>query len=133
MQGDRTLPELTLDLAAQVGDLLRSEVRLARAEALDGVKHMAGGLVRAALGVALAGAALTLALFAGAYALGQTMPMWAGALIAALIGGVLAYMLVKSGLKAASFDHLSMDRTANQVAQDLRTLSQKSREKADTP
>jgi hypothetical protein len=129
MQGERTLPELTMDLASQVGDLLRNEVRLARAEALDGVKHMAGGIVRAALGVALAGSALTLALFALAYGLGQTIPMWAGALVAALVGAVIAYILVKSGLKAASVDHLSMDRTAAQVTRDLRTLSRK----ADTP
>ena len=129
MQTDRTLPELTMDLAGQVGDLLRNEVRLARAEALDGVKQMGGGIVRAALGVALAGSALTLGFFALAYALGQAIPLWAGALIAALIGAVIAFVLVKSGLKAASLDHLSMDRTAQQVARDLRTLSRK----ADTP
>jgi hypothetical protein len=57
------------------------------------------------------------------------MPMWAGALIAAIVGGVIAYVLIKSGLKAASVDHLSMDRTAAQVTRDLRTLSRK----ADTP
>ncbi|MFZ2029654.1 MAG: phage holin family protein [Vitreimonas sp.] len=125
MQTEKTLPELTMDLAGQVGDLLRNEVRLARAEALEGVKQMGGGIVRAALGVALAGSALTLALFAAAYALGQAIPMWAGALIASVIGGVIAYVLVKSGLKAASVDHLSMDRTAAQVTRDLRTLSRK--------
>ena len=129
MQSERTLPELTMDVATQVGDLLRNEVRLARAEALEGVKHMGAGLVRAALGVALAGAALTLALFALAYGLAQMMPLWASALIAALVGAVLAYVLVKSGLKAASPDHLSMDRTTNQFARDLRALSRK----AETP
>ena len=70
-----------------------------------------------------------LALFALAYGLAQMMPLWASALIAALVGAVLAYVLVKSGLKAASPDHLSMDRTTNQVARDLRALSRK----AETP
>lgn len=129
MQGERTLPELTMDLASQVGDLMRNEVRLARAEALDGIKQMSGGIVRAALGVVLAGSAVTLALFALAYGLSLIMPMWLAALAAAAVGGVIAYVLVKSGLKAASFDHLSMDRTTTQVTRDLRALSRK----ADTP
>jgi hypothetical protein len=124
MQAERTLPELTMDLASQVGDLMRNEVRLARAEAMESIKDMGGGIVRAALGVALAGAAVSLGLFALAYALGETMPMWAGALIASIIGGALAYLLIKSGLKAASVEHITMERTANQVKADLRLIKE---------
>src|SRR5688500_5205093 len=102
MQAERTLPELTRDLASQVGDLMRNEVRLARAEAMENVKQMGGGLARAAIGVALAAGALTLALLALAYALGEVMPMWGAALIAAVVGGGFAYVLIKSGLKAAA-------------------------------
>jgi hypothetical protein len=124
MQAERTLSELTVDLASQVGDLMRNEVRLARAEAMEGVKDMGGGIVRAAVGVAFAGAAVSLGLFALAYALGETMPMWAAALIGAVIGGILAYVLIKSGLKAASVDHITMERTANQVKADLRLIKE---------
>lgn len=126
---DRSLPELTVDLASQVGDLLRNEVRLARAEAFENIKTMTGGLARAALGLIAAGAAMTLALFALAYGLSLVMPMWAGALISAIVAAILAYVLVKSGLKAASVHNLAMTRTSDQVARDLRTLSRK----ADTP
>lgn len=122
MQSERTLPELTMDLASQVGDLMRNEVRLARAEAMDSVKSMSGGIARAAIGVAVASGAVTLGLFALAYALGETMPMWAGALIAAFAGGTLAYVLIKSGLKAASFDGLP--RTTSQVKADLRLIKE---------
>lgn len=125
MQAERTLSELTIDLATQVGDLMRNEVRLARAEAVDSVKGMGAGIVRAAIGVAFASAACCLGLFALAYALGETMPMWGGALIAAVVGAILAYVLVKSGLKAASVDHIALDRTANQVKADLRLIKEK--------
>lgn len=125
MQTDRSLADLTKDLAANAGDLFRNEVRLARAEAVESVKGMGAGLVRAALGVALAGAALTLGLFALAYALGEVMPMWAGALIGAAIGGAIAYWLVKSGIKEISVDRISLPRTAEQVARDLRTIKEK--------
>lgn len=124
MQTERTLSELTLDLAAQASDLLRNEIRLARAEAMDNVKAMGGGIVRAALGLVLGGAALTLALFALAYGLGQLMPMWAAALVGAVIGGVIAYVLVKSGLKAASLSHVALPRTAEQVSRDLRLIKE---------
>lgn len=125
MQSDRSLADLTKDLAANAGDLFRNELRLARAEAVESVKGMGGGIVRTALGVALAGSALTLALFALAYALGEVMPMWAGALIGALVGGAIAYWLVKSGVKDISVDRLSLPRTAEQVARDLRTIKEK--------
>jgi len=124
MQAERTLPELTMDLASQVGDLLRNEVRLARAEAVENVKQMGSGVVRAALGVVLAGSAVTLGLFALAYALGETMPMWAAALIGAIIAGVLAYILIKSGLKAASVDNVSLPLTTKQVSRDLRAIKE---------
>lgn len=125
MQAERTLPELTMDLATQVGDLMRNEVRLARAEAMDSVKNMGGGLMRAAIGIAFAGGAVSLALFALAYALGEAMPMWAAAGIGAVIGGILAYVLIKSGLKAASVEHITMERTASQVKADLRLIKEK--------
>ena len=124
MQTERTLSELTADLATQAGDLLRNEIRLARAEAMESVKEMGDGIVRAALGVALAGAAVTLALFALAYALGTVMPMWGAALIGAAIGGGVAYLLVKSGLKAASLSHVALPRTAEQVSRDLRLIKE---------
>lgn len=124
MQTERTLPELTMDLASQVGDLLRNEVRLARAEAMENVKQMGAGIVRAALGVALAGAAVTLGLFALAYVLGEIMPMWAAALSGAVVGGVLAYVFIKSGLKAASVDHVGLPRTTEQVSRDLRLIKE---------
>jgi hypothetical protein len=124
MQAERSISELTMDLATQAGDLIRNEVKLARAEAIQAIKHMGDGVVRAALGVALAGAAVSLALFALAYALAEAMPMWAAALVGAAIGGVLAYVLIKSGLKAASVDSLALPKTAEQVGRDLRLIKE---------
>ena len=85
---------------------------------------MGDGVVRAALGVALAGAAVTLGLFALAYALGEVMPMWAAALVGAALGGTIAYILIKSGLKAASMEAVSMPRTKQQMAADLRLIKE---------
>jgi hypothetical protein len=125
MQTDRSIADLTGELAANAGELFRNELRLARAEAVESVKGMGGGVVRAALGLVLAGAAVTLALFALAYALGLVMPMWGAALIVAAIGGAIAYWLVRSGLKAISVERIALPRTAEQVARDLRSIKEK--------
>lgn len=124
MQADRTLPELTMDLASHAGDLIRNEIKLARAEAVESVKHMGSGIVKVALGVAFAGAAVTLGLFALVYALGETIPMWASALVGAAFGGVLASVLIKNGLKAASLDGFALPRTTQQVSRDLRIIKE---------
>jgi hypothetical protein len=125
METDRSIADLTKDLALNAGDLFRNEVRLARAEAVESIKGMGDGIVRFALGIALAAAAVTLGLFALAYALGEVMPMWAGALAGALVGGVIAYWLVKSGLSDISVDRLKLPKTAEQVARDLRSIKEK--------
>lgn len=125
METDRSFADLTKDLALNAGDLFRNEVRLARAEAVESLKGMGDGIVRFALGVALAGAAVTLALFALAYALGEVMPMWGAALIGAVIGGAIAFWLVKSGINTISVERIALPRTAEQVARDLRAIKEK--------
>jgi hypothetical protein len=101
---DRSLAELTGDLATHASELVRNEVRLARAELTDSAKQIGRGAAIVGAGAAVAAAALTLALFAIAYALSEAMPMWLSALIAAAIGAIVAWFAVKAGLKAMSAD-----------------------------
>jgi Flp pilus assembly protein TadB len=125
MQAERSLAELGRDLASQVSDLMRNEVRLARAETVNTIKGMGDGLIRAVFGFVLAAAAVTLALLGVAYLLSEAMPMWIAAIFAAAIGGIGAYVLVKSGLKALSEDPVRLPRTAEQVSRDLRMIKEK--------
>lgn len=125
MTTERTLSDLALDLAQNAGDLIRNEARLARAEAVENIRGMGGGLARIAMGVAVAGAAVTLALGAVALALSNIMPLWGAAIISALIGAVVAYIAIKSGLKALSPDQLTLDRTTRHVQRDLSLIKEK--------
>jgi len=100
-------------------------VRLARAETVEAVKSMGHGVMRAAFGIVLAGAAVTLALLGLAYLLGESMPMWVAALLSAAIGGIGAYLLIKSGLNALKEDRPALPRTAEQVSRDLRMIKEK--------
>ncbi|HYD86868.1 MAG TPA: phage holin family protein [Vitreimonas sp.] len=125
MQAERSLSELTRDLATQLSDLMRNEVRLARAETMETVKGMGGGVMRAATGLVIGGAAVTVALLGVAYLLGEAMPMWIAALLSAAIGGIAAYVLVTSGIKAIKKERVGLPRTAEQVSRDLRMIKEK--------
>jgi predicted PurR-regulated permease PerM len=122
---ERSLADLTRDFAGQLGDLFRKEVRLARAEALDGVKNMGRGLMTVALGIAFAAGAVTLGLFALAAGLAEMMPLWGGAPIAALVGAGVGYALVQSGRKALAHEPIKLPRTARQVQEDIRLIKEK--------
>ncbi len=124
MQGERTLPDLLKDAAAAFSEIVRNEVRLARTEAMENVRGMSGGVMRAAIGVALGGAAATLLLIALAALLSELMPVWLGALIAALVGAGVAYALVKSGMKAAAQQPLNLPRTASSVSRDVQVIKE---------
>ncbi|MDZ4690780.1 phage holin family protein [Terricaulis sp.] len=125
MQAERSLSQLAKDLTVQVSDLMRNEVRLARAETIQVVKGMGAGVMRAALGVVLAGAAVTLVLFALAYLLAETMPLWMGALLSAAVGAIAAYLLIKSGLKSLSEDRPALPRTTENVSRDLHVIKER--------
>lgn len=124
MPAERTLTELATDVAYQAGDLIRNEIRLARAEAMENVREMGDGLLRAAFGVAFAGSAVTLAMFGLAYLLGLIMPMWGAALISAAIAGVAANFFLRSGLKALSAEKIDLPKTSRQVAQDINLIKE---------
>lgn len=121
---ERSLPELTKDLAGGLGDLVRNELRLARAEASANLRKIAADTVRVVLGASLAGAAVTLALFALAYALAEAMPMWGAALIAAALGAIVAYWLIKSGSKALANESIGLPRTTKSVSEDIQSVKE---------
>lgn len=123
MTSDKTLPDLTRDAALQLGDLVRNEFRLARAEAGESLKSAAAASVSLALGVAVAGASVTLALFALAYAIGQTLPMWFAAVLAAAAGGLLSFVLVQRG-KSALASPVSLPKTVENVSRDITRLKE---------
>lgn len=124
MQAERSLSQLAKDLGTQVSDLMRNEVRLARAETIQVVKGMGAGVMRAALGVVFAGAAVTLVLFALAHLLAGAMPLWIAALLSAAIGGIAAYLLIKSGIKSLSEDRPALPRTTENLTRDLRLIKE---------
>jgi membrane protein implicated in regulation of membrane protease activity len=124
-QTERSIPELTKDMAFHLGDMFRNELKLARVEATEGVKTLSGAVGLIAAGAVVGASALTLALLAVAYALASVMPMWVAAIVVAVLAGIVAWMMVKAGQKALKPDELSLTRTREQVSRDLKTISER--------
>jgi uncharacterized membrane protein YqjE len=93
--GIRSIPEILQDVLANIQDIVRAEVRLAKAELGEELaRARSGGLLIGVGAVAAIFSALFL-LLACVYALARVMPNWAAALIvAAAVGAAAAVTLV---------------------------------------
>ena len=95
----RSIPEILHDVLANIQDIVRAEVRLAKAELGDELSRArSGGLLIGVGAVAAIFSALFL-LLACVYALSRVMPNWAAALIVAAVVGVAAAVTLGRGLK----------------------------------
>ena len=97
--GIRSIPEILQDVLTNIQDIVRAEVRLAKAELGEELNRArSGGLLIGVGAVAAIFSALFL-LLACVYALGLVMPNWAAALIVAAAVGVAAAVTLGLGLK----------------------------------
>ena len=95
----RSIPEILKDVLTNIQDIVRAEVRLAKAELGEELSRArSGGLLIGVGAVAAIFSALFL-LLACVYALGRVMPNWAAALIVAAAVGVAAAVTLGLGLK----------------------------------
>ena len=97
--GIRSIPEILQDVFSNIQEIVRAEVRLAKAELGEEFNRArAGGLLIGVGAVAAIFSALFI-LLACVYALGLVMPNWAAALIVAAAVGVAAAATLTLGLK----------------------------------
>lgn len=122
---ERTLPELTKDLVSQVADLFRSEVRLARAEAVESLRGLMGGVAAIGMGLALGTAAAVMLLMSLTYLLAFVMHIWIAALASAIVGAIVAYMMVRAGSRAMANNKMALPRTQANVAKDIRSIKER--------
>lgn len=97
--GIRSIPEILQDVLTNVQDIVRDEVRLAKAELGQDLRRArSGGLLIGAAAVGAIVSALFL-LLGCVYGLSRVMPDWAAAGIVALVVGAAAAVTLGLGLK----------------------------------
>ena len=98
---DRSLGELFSDLSQQTSDLIRQEMRLAKAEMSEKVADAGRHALKIGAGVAFGLAAvITLAAALTLLLIDAGIEPWVSALIAAAAMGGIAFVLAQSGLSA---------------------------------
>jgi Putative Actinobacterial Holin-X, holin superfamily III len=111
--GIRSIPEILKDVLANIQDIVRAEVRLAKAELGEELgRARTGGLLIGVGAVAAICSALFL-LLACVYALGRVMPNWAAALTVAAAVGVAATVMLGLGLKRFKTIHATPETAAS--------------------
>ena len=97
--GIRSIPEILQDVLTNIQDIVRAEVRLAKAELGEELNRARSGSLLLGVGVVAAIFSTLFLLLACVYALGRVVPNWAAALIVAAAVGVVAAVTVGLGLK----------------------------------
>ena len=124
MSTDRGFSELLQDIVLNLQDLIRSEVRLAKAEVKQEAREAATSVVWLAAGAVGALSAWMLVLWAGVFGLARVMPLWAAALLVGLVLAGIAAMLVTAGWRRAARVRPVPERAVASVKEDLAWLKQ---------
>jgi VIT1/CCC1 family predicted Fe2+/Mn2+ transporter len=114
-----SIPTLVSDALAQVADLVRAEVRLAKTEMLEKVN----GAVAAGAFVAIGGVLLLAALFLflqGVVAVLVTLGVHPtlAIFIVAVVTAIIGYLVMRKGLNALSASQIVPDRTVRSLEKD---------------
>jgi uncharacterized membrane protein YqjE len=97
--GIRSIPEILQDVLTNIQDIVRAEVRLAKAELGEELNRARSGGLLIGVGAVAAIFSTLFLLLACVYALGRVVPNWAAALIVAAAVGVAAAVTLGLGLK----------------------------------
>jgi hypothetical protein len=95
----RSIPEILKDALANIQDIVRAEVRLAKAELGEELSEARSAGLLIGVGAVAAIFSALFILLACVYGLGRVMPDWAAALVVAAAVGVAAAVTLGLGLK----------------------------------
>lgn len=119
-----TIPDLTKEIVHHFGDMIRSELKLARTEAVDSAKAMGGSLAQLGAGIAFAMAAITLGGFAIVEALPPEVPRWAAFALAALAAGLAGLVFFQIARASIAPKSLTFPKTREQVGRDIQSIKE---------
>jgi fatty acid desaturase len=123
----RSSAEVVQDLVQNVQEILRSELRLAKAEITQEAKKAARSAAVLSAGAILAIFALGLLLWAAVYALSLILPMWAAALIIGAVVGVIAGILLAAGRARMKQVHPKPETTIRSMKENVAWLKNQTR------
>jgi len=117
--GERSFSSLLEDIVGNVQGIIRSEVRLAKAEIQEETVKARKAAGITASGAALALYALGFLLLTCLYALETALAPWLSALIVAFVVGCIAAILISAGMKEFKRVDPRPDKTINSIKENV--------------
>jgi len=118
-ESSRSIADVLQDILANVQTIIRSEVRLAKAEVTEEATKAgrAGGMMA---GGAVAGLfTVWLLLLTILYALATVMPIWGAALILFAVMGAVTAILLTAGKKRLKAVHATPEKTVETIKENV--------------
>jgi len=125
--GSAGIAGLLQDIVGNIQEIIRSEVRLAKAEVREDVSSMGKAAGMLVAGGVLAVYALGILLLCVVYALRGPLPDWAAALIVGLVVAVAAAVMMIVGLKRIRSVNPMPERTIDSIKEDVQWVRQQTR------
>jgi len=126
-QPEGSIAGLLQEIVGNVQGIIRSEVRLAKAEAKEDATSMGKAAGMLVAGAVLGIYALGILLLFVIYALEGPVPDWLAALIVGLVVAAVAGILVKVGLDRVKSVNPAPDKTIDSVKEDIQWVKQQTR------
>jgi uncharacterized membrane protein YqjE len=115
---EQSLKSLGAELIDEIAHLVRQELRLAQAEAVEKTTQVQNGIVSVAVGLVLAAAALLILLQALVIGLSNVMPAWAASVVVGVVVAIVGFGLVRYGQTNLQAKNLLPARTIRSVRSD---------------
>ncbi len=125
-EGGHSLGEVVGNLASDLQDLVRGEVRLARAELDEKLDRLIMAAIWLIGGALVAFAGLVVLLQAAAFGLAHVVPLWAAFLIVGALIVIVGGLFARSGLAMLSLKALTPSRTAASLQKDANLVKEHS-------
>jgi uncharacterized membrane protein YqjE len=126
-QADRSLADVLQDIVANIQEIVRSEVRLAKAEIRE--EGLKAGRAAAMLGAgALLGVyAIGFLLFTGVRALELVVAPWLAGLIVTVVVALTAAVMIQVGRKRFQLVHPTPEKTIQTVKENVEWVKDRTR------
>ena len=119
-----SLGEIIGSLAGDIQDLVRGEIRLARAELDQKLNHVTTAAISIIGGALFAFAGLVIFLEGIGASLALVMPGWAAFLIVGVVVLIAGALAARSGIALLSVKNLTPDRMSASLQQDARVVKE---------
>jgi hypothetical protein len=123
----RPVSQILQEIVTHVTEIIRSEVRLARAEVREDVTQVSRASVFFVIGGVFGFHALGLILLGLVYALGGTVPLWLSAVIVGIGASVVAAIFLQIGRTKLKQTSLKPDKTIRSLQENVTWIKKQTR------